>query len=223
MNKLLSAFCLMIITSAVAFAQTTGGDYRKSEFFVGYSNQQVDTGADSNTGNGARDFFNDRIGFNGFEVSGVYNVSRYVGIKGDFSGAYRRKNLSFTTGAGTTADTVRFKTTNSLYNVLGGVQIKDNANDTRVKPFAHALVGVGYNRQKSRLSCTSGACPAFITANSAGNTFSRAGLAGAFGGGLDIKINDRIDFRAIQVDYNPIQSDFGTANNFRFGVGIVFK
>jgi len=223
MNKLFSAFCLMIITSAIAFAQTTGGDYRKSEFFVGYSNQQVDTGANSDTGNGARDFFNDRLSFNGFEVSGVYNVSRYVGVKGDFSGAYRRKDLSFATGTGTTANTVRFETKNSLYNVLGGVQIKDNANDTRVKPFAHALVGVGHGRTKvSNVSCSNASVSTSICSGLA-DSFDNTGLAGAFGGGLDIKVSDKIDIRAIQVDYNPIRFDGQTDHNFRFGFGVIFK
>ena len=44
----------------------------------------------------------------------------------------------------------------------------------------------------------------------------------AVGGGLDIKINEKIDLRAIQVDYAPIFSGF-LQNNIRFGVGLVFK
>ena len=222
MNKLFSAFCLMIVSSAFAFAQTTGSDYRKSEFFVGYSNQQVDTGADLDEEFGVD--INDRTTFNGFNVSGVYNVSRYVGVKGDFSGAYRSQDFSFATGAGTTANTVTLDTRNSVYNVLGGVQVKDNASDTRVKPFAHALVGVGHVRSKvSDVRCSNPAVASTICSGFNGETASDTGFAGAFGGGLDIKVNDRIDIRAIQADYNPIRINGQTGHNFRFGVGVVFK
>lgn len=228
MNKLFLAFCLTIITSALAFAQS-GSDYKKAEGYVGYSNQQIDTGVNTNSGNGnfTSNFFNDRRSFNGFEAAGVYNVSRYVGIKGDFSAAYRNEDFSFQTGTGTTANTISLKASNQLYNYLGGVQIKDNSSDARVKPFAHALVGAATGRTKfknitcSNTSAASG-CSTIIT-NGLASSDSETGLAGAFGGGLDIKLSDRIDFRAIQVDYNPIRFDGGTDNNFRIGVGIVFK
>lgn len=218
MNKLLLAFCLTVITGISVFAQSS--DYKKTEFSVGYSNQQVDTGADSNTGNAARDFFNDRLSFNGVEASGVYNFSRYIGVKGDFSGVYRNRDFNFTTGTGTTSNTVNFRTGNSLYNVLGGVQIKDNASKTRLKPFAHALVGVGYARTKVRnVTCSN---TAVTNCSSLADSFSDRGLAGAFGGGLDVKLNDKIDIRAVQVDYNPIRLNGSTDQNFRFGVGVVF-
>src|ERR671921_154077 len=129
MSKLLMAFCLTVIASVSAFAQATS-DYKKAEFYVGYSNNQVDTGANSDTGNAARDFFDDRLGFNGFEVSAVGNVSRYVGIKGDISGAYRNKSFSDTVTTGTTTTTVNFDTKNSVYNFLGGIQIKDNSSES---------------------------------------------------------------------------------------------
>ena len=110
MKKAFLAFCLSLAASVFAFAQSSG-DFKKSEFYVGYSNQQVDTGANSNTGNAARDFFNDRISFNGFEASGVYNVHRFVGLKADFSGAYRNKEFNFPVS---TTNNVDFRTNNSL-------------------------------------------------------------------------------------------------------------
>lgn len=215
MNKLILAFCLTIISSVCAFAQTT--DYKKSEFFVGYSNGQVDTGANSE--NGFEEFFDDRVSFHGFNASGVYNVNRYVGIKGDVSGTYKNQQFNFAVPTtGTQTGTVSFKTKNSLYNFLGGVQIKDNASTGRVKPFAYALAGAGHGRTKvSNVSCPTGVDCSDLTSD------SETGLAGAFGGGLDIRINDKIDFRAVKVDYNPIRFDSGTQHNVRIGVGIVFK
>lgn len=214
MNKLFLAFCLTIISSVCAFAQTT--DYKKSEFFVGYSNGQVDTGANSEPG--FEEFFDDRLSFHGANVSGVYNVNRYVGIKGDVSGTFKTSKFSFPVTTGTTTNTVAFKTKSSLYNFLGGIQVKDNASTGRLKPFAYALAGVGHGRVKvSNVTCPTGVdCSDFV-----GD--SETGLAGAFGGGLDIRINDKIDFRAVKVDYNPIKFDSGTQHNVRIGVGIVFK
>lgn len=222
MNKLFLAFCLTIITSVFAFAQSS--DYKKAEGYVGYSNQQVDSGINTNSGNGTptSNFFNDRINFNGFEASGVYNVHRYVGLKADFSAAFRNKDFSTSIGTGTTATTLSFSTSNQVYNYLGGVQFKDNSSDSRVKPFAHVLVGAATERTKIKnATCTSGItsnCTNFTTGSN-----SETGLAGAFGGGIDIKLSDRVDLRAIQVDYNPIRINGGTDNNFRFGIGFVFK
>jgi hypothetical protein len=220
MNKLLLSFCLTLVTSVFALAQNSG-DYKKAEFYAGFANQQVDTGADSNTGNTARDFFNDRLSFNGFEVSGVANISRYVGLKGDFSGAYRKQNFSVATGAGTTANTISLRTRNSLYNVLGGVQFKDNSTETRVKPFAHILGGIGHARTKvTDVTCSN---PTVASCANLADDFSDTGLAGAFGGGLDIKLSNKVDLRAFQVDYNPIRISGSIDHNVRFGVGLVFK
>lgn len=215
MKKLILALCLTILASVFAFAQST--DYKKTEFFVGYSNGQVDTGADS--GNNVNDFFDDRLSFHGFNASGVVNVSRYFGIKGDVSGTYKTNEFSFPVTTGTTTNNISFKTKSSLYNFLGGVQIKDNASTGRLKPFAYALAGAGRGKVKvSNLVCPTGVvCPDFSGDD------SETGLAGAFGGGLDVRINDRFDFRVIKVDYNPIKFDSGVQHNVRIGVGIVIK
>lgn len=220
MKKLFLAFCVVIITGVFAFAQSTS-DYKKGEFYVGYSNNQVDTGANSNSGNAARDFFNDRLSFNGFEVSGVANISRYVGIKGDISGAYKSETFAGTVGTGATATNVTFDTKNSLYNFLGGVQFKDNSSTARFKPFGHVLAGAGHARYKvDNVTCSNTAvtnCSSLITSD------SETGLAAAFGGGLDIKVSDHVDIRAIQIDYNPIRFSGSTDHNFRFGFGVNFK
>lgn len=210
MNKLIKIIFLTAILSISAFAQTNGDDYKRNEFFVGFSNQQVENF--------------DRDSYNGFEGSYVRNVRRYVGIKGDFSVAFRRDRFNGSIPdpiTGATVATFNLKSNNSIYNFLGGVQIKDNSSKARFKPFAHALAGVAHFRNKNRVTCTSGNCPAAFTPDS--YTFSDTGFSTAFGGGLDIKINDKIDFRAIQADYNPIRANGQWSNNFRFGIGVVFK
>ena len=211
MKRFILSLALIAAASTFASAQT---DYNKGEFFIGYSHGQVDSGIDS--GDSVNSFFRDRIGFNGVEVAGVYNVSRYVGIKGDISATYKSTQFSFPVGA----QTVTVDTKNSLYNFLGGVQLKDNASTGRVKPFAHALVGAGHGRTKvNSVTCTS--TPTFDCSDI--DTVSDTGLAGAFGGGIDVRINDRVDFRAFQVDYNPIKFENTTDHNVRFSIGFVIK
>jgi hypothetical protein len=216
MSKFFFALLLTIATSVFAVAQSD--DYNKGEFFIGYSNGQVDTGIDS--GDSVNSFLRDRTNFHGFNVSGVYNVSRYAGIKADVSGTYNSTRFTFPVTTGTTTQNVSFDTKNALYNVVGGIQIKDNGTAGRVKPFAHAMIGAGHGRTNvENVNCTT------TTTFNCGNiaNASETGLAGVFGGGLDIRINDRIDFRAFQVDYNPIKFDAGTDHNVRFGIGIVIK
>ena len=215
MNKLTMAFCLVTILSVGVFAQTGDGEYNKNEFYVGYSNQQI-----------SREINIDSRGsLNGIEASYVRNFHRYFGIKGDFSAAYQKGN---TNGLVVTYDPtvnlaqVNYDFNSSAFNFLGGVQVKNNASRGRYKPFAHALVGATHRRLKTKnLGCVSN-CPS-NTINIPDFKSSNTGFAGAFGGGLDIKINDRIDFRAVQVDYNPIFTGSRVNNGFRFGVGIVFK
>ena len=108
-----------------------------------------------------------------------------------------------------------FRTRHSLYNVTAGIQVKNNKHTGRFKPFAHVLIGAAHVRSStSNFTCSPAAnCAVLIPPSSDANTDTR--FAGAFGGGLDIKINDRFDIRAIQVDYNPVFVSGGSANNVR--------
>ncbi|MCU1287841.1 MAG: hypothetical protein JWN60_70 [Acidobacteria bacterium] len=223
MNKLILAFCLTIISSVFASAQaTTFDEHHKVEGFIGYSNNQVDTGV-SDDDNDLRDFFNDREGLNGVNGSVVGNINRYVGIKGDVSAHFKSYNFDVPR-PGTTGTVDRYKIDASIYNFLGGVQIKDNAKDgSRFRPFAHALAGVAVGKTKVDNSFfTSGFCQQAGVDCRQDFSESETGFAAAIGGGLDIKATDRFSIRAIQVDYNPTRFNGSTQNNFRFGVGVVF-
>jgi hypothetical protein len=81
--------------------------------------------------------------------------------------------------------------------------------------------GAGHYRTKvTNVNCTNAAvtnCPSLA------QDFSDTGLAGVFGGGLDVRVSNRVDIRAIQVDYNPIRMDGSIDHNFRFGFGVNFK
>ena len=239
MYKLLTAICLLTIFSVGAFAQmqkqtdfggkrknpfdnaskqeteTPGSttiieQYRKNEFYVGYSNQQVDTFG--------------RTTFHGIQGAYVRNVHRWLGIRADVS--YARDNATLRGNlpnpAGGTYD-FQQDLNRSVANFLGGVQFKDNLSTKRFKPFGYALAGVAVSQTKLKnLFCTTPTCPTTIPIiNNA--TFTEKNFAGAIGGGLDIRITDRIDFRAIQADYNPVFTNGTVRDNFRFGIGFVFK
>jgi hypothetical protein len=109
---------------------------------------------------------------------------------------------------------------NSLFNVLGGVQFKDNSRDRLLKPFGYLMAGLGHAKTRVSSTCTPApnCANVFVTPSS-----TETGFAGAFGGGLDIRLSDRIDIRAIQMDYNPVNLDTGMLHNVRVGIGIVIK
>jgi len=215
MRNLLILILFTVCAAPVALAQTTDDEYHKAEFFAGFSHNRVDTGLadedfDDDPGfddDDFDDFFDQRTGYNGFNISATGNFHPFLGAKFDFSGHYKNRDFLL--------DTTQADVRSSLYNVLGGVQVKDNRIDSgsRLKPFAHALVGVGIARTEFSGSDD------LVTID---DDISETGFAGAFGGGLDIRLSEIVDLRAVQLDYNPTRFFDSTQHNFRIGVGFVF-
>lgn len=223
MYKILLSALGLILCSAASLAQGTD-DYNKYEFYVGYSHNRVDVGRVRDIGDDDPDFddlndiFNERRGFHGFEAAASVNLSRYVGLKFDYS--YHQKSI------GNEVD----NTTARLHNVVAGIQIKDSSRATRVKPFAHAMFGFArYALDLTELDDDIA-------------DFDDAGFAAIIGGGLDVRVHPRVDVRVVQFDWNPMRFDFRdfgtriggplvpartgdftrTLHNFRIGVGAVF-
>jgi hypothetical protein len=203
MRKLFMAALFIASTASFAFAQT-GDDYNKVDVGVLFSHNRVDTGIDDPSQN----FIDQREGFNGVEAFVKGNVSRYVGLKGSYS--YYRK--SFEISGGTAAST--FDVDGSIHQFLGGVEFKDNARETKVKPFAHVLAGASHFRADAS---NNNVTPILSFEE------SETGFAAAIGGGVDFRLSDRVDLRAIQFDYNPTRSGGDTGHNFRVGIGIIFR
>src|SRR5215217_9674956 len=168
---LLASVVLGLLCAGAAMGQNS--DYRRFEFFIGYSHNRVDVGPvedfDPSDDVEFSDIFDEREGFNGVNASVVGNFSRYVGAKFDYS--YHQKSFDF----GPDNTTVR------LHNILGGIQIKDNSSEGTWKPFAHALVGLG--RTSADLS----------EFDNRLEDFNDAGFAAAIGGGVDVRLSDRVD------------------------------
>ena len=75
MRKLFMAALLIACAAPFTFAQTaSGGDYNKYDIYGGFSHDRVDIGGGSG-----------REGFNGVEGAITGNLSRYFGLKGDYS------------------------------------------------------------------------------------------------------------------------------------------
>ena len=132
--------------------------------------------------------------FHGWNSSVTGNVTRRLGIVADFSGHYGDE-------------------------LEGSILVKEDAHSflfgprfsfrrKRLSPFVYALFGATRFHQSATVS---------------GQKFSASdtGFSSAFGGGLDIKVNDRIAIRSFQIDYfRP--NFFGEAHNRgRLAFGVV--
>ena len=192
MRKIFMLAIMIACAAPAAFAQD---DYNKYDVYVGYSHNRVDIGV-SDDDPDVDDIVDEREGFHGIEFSAKGALSRYVGLKGDY--AYHRKSFN-AFGANVDAN---------LHTLVGGVEFKDNSKETKVKPFAHAMIGVGH---------------ANVEVEDFDFDQSETGLAGVIGGGIDFRVSERVDFRAIQFDWNPARGGGQTTHNFRIGIGIVFR
>ena len=201
-------FLLLIV--ALMFAPAAlAQDYSRYEFYVGYAHERANNGADTFDNNGRAtfngrpvDFHSRRVDYNGFETEFNQNLNRHIGIVASFSGTYHTENfVDNVTGR-------QFRAKVQRYDILGGPRY--NWRTGAVTPFAHALFGVSYMHAKFDdllVNCDK----------------SDIAFAMAFGGGLDIHASDRIDVRAIQVDYVPTFFNGRRQDNIRASAGIKIK
>ena len=190
MNKLFLSVCITLLLSFGVFPQSTD-DYNKNEFFVGYVGRAVERERSSK----------------GFEGAYARNIHQYVGLKASFSSTFD------TTNFGSTSEKFSITT----HRLVGGIQVKNNQSDNRLKPFAHFLVGAG--SRETKFSSTTNP-----------SIFSDTGFVTNVGGGLDIKINKRFDIRT-QVDLEFLRvketpttpREFERIDSVGFAVGIVIK
>jgi hypothetical protein len=201
MRKLIMLAIMLACAAPFAAAQSTD-EYNKYDVFVGYSHNRVDTGIADEDDDDFDDIIDQREGFHGVNASVTGNLSRYVGLKGDY--AFHRKSFDINTGA------ANVNVDSDVHTLVGGVQFKDNAIETKVKPFAHLMAGFAHARFDVE------GIPDFGGAN-------ETGFSGVIGGGLDFRVSERVDFRAVQFDYNPSRLGGETQHNFRIGIGVVFR
>lgn len=135
--------------------------------------------------------------FHGWNTSVTANVTKRVGIVADFSGHYGEE----------LEGTILVK--KDAHSALFGPRYSFRGK--RFTPFVYALVGVTRFHQSATIS---------------GQRLSESdsGFSSALGGGLDVRVNDRVAIRAFQIDYfRP--NFFGEAHNrgrLAFGVVLHF-
>jgi opacity protein-like surface antigen len=188
MKRLVTLTILILALTTTALAQD---DYKKFEFFGGYSALFVDNLAGDTGSLAIDDVLGERQTLRGFNLAAGYNFHKYVGAKFDYSLHLREDEFNLPLGSGTIDTT--------LQNFLGGIQVKNNSQDgPTLKPFGHALFGVAVQK----LDVDSPQLPALFGISDFHT--NETSFSMAFGGGLDIKLNDKIDIRVVQIDWNII-------------------
>lgn len=195
MKKALFGFFFAVLCAPLSLAQTTTEATTGPELFVGYSNMQAEgvPSQEQNQGNSFDDeVFGERTGLHGFNAAVTGYVTPRFGLTGDFS--FNQRSRSFT-GANNAQGDVDTR----IVNVLGGPQVRF-PNETRVTPFIRALFGIANTRfevQQRQQLTTGGTASSSFTTNA-------TDFAMALGGGLDVRVGDRVGLRVLQVDYNPV-------------------
>ncbi len=236
MRKTILLALLLMVSAPLALAQQQPDEPKKAEYYIGLAYENADSrlkavdvvsinnipvtggltaGGTLVTPNRNR---TDSLGWNSAVT--LYFTPRF-GLTGDVSGVWRRENQTYLNEP--------YRAQMEIYNFLAGPQVRF-INDTRWTPFVRAMAGVAYSR--NRFGARSAAAPL-------GQSFddSSVDFAMGLGGGLDYKISDRVSYRILQGDYNPIfrrsrttttsnglvlQIDGKTENNLRFSTGFVF-
>jgi opacity protein-like surface antigen len=246
-----SLFVVFLVCALVPACLAQAIDYNRIEVYGGYSRARVKSTVDSLAfdsaaagsgvftnlcssatgemlGTNSQQFFCKGRGFDGLDISGTYNLNRYVGIQGNITATSRSER--FVDDFGGIIQTTEVK--EHLYSALAGVQLKDNStNGRRVRPFGHALIGI--SQYKDRTRQTVDVFPDFNFVADDRDT----SLAIKLGGGVDIQLSPRVDLRVIEIDYHPVfAGDRGlktisgpfkfhvtgkTAQNYTVGFGIV--
>ena len=157
----------------------------------------------------------------GLEANVTHYFSKRVGLSADFSGYHRKATARI-------ADTL-FRANHSIYYFLAGPQAKVLSGH-RATVFVHALAGAA----RTSVSYREIGDANLTTAKDSSTRFAMA-----FGGGVDVRISNRISARVFQLDYVPmlgkdrrVTASDGTVvdingraqqGNFRLSAGIVFK
>ena len=232
MRKLLFLSLLTLLCALPCAAQTSAGDDRRPEFFVGYSNLQAEGLPERNTTTGSfsDDLFGERTGLHGINVSATGYLTPRFGLTGDFS--YHARDRNFTPAGGGEGDI-----DTRVINAMAGPQVRF-PNQTRSTPFLRGLFGVA----NTRFNVSSSTQPA--GGGNVTSTFSTnaTDFAMALGGGLDVRVGERVALRVFQIDYNPVflrdrsisvlggagaiqptRLESNRQDNIRLGFGVTFK
>ena len=106
-------------------------------------------------------------------------------------------------------DDINLRERQKINSFLAGARVSIRKHK-RVTPFVHALFG------PTRVSVRS-------TENGETSSDSDTGFSMFLGGGLDIKVNDHVAIRAIQIEYGRANLFDESQTRGRVSVGVVFR
>jgi hypothetical protein len=213
MKTLLFSLAVLLVSLPVA-AQ----DHPRMELFLGYS--ALVTPSDEAVITDGFDTVRvkrETAFVNGWNASLAVNANSWLGFVGDFSGHYGPVDYN----ASDSINNLTFGTRTRVHQYMVGPQFSRRGDSTRL--FVRALIGAVTVKQS-------------VSIEDLNINETETGLAVGAGGGLDIRINDRLSWRAVQADYfwyrfgqpklivNGAQiSNSTTQNNFRISTGLIFK
>jgi hypothetical protein len=176
----------------------------KGNIFLGYSYGRVNFSSPITPPDTGSIVFSNPANLNGWNGSLEGKVLPFVGIVADLSGYYGSPGFTATCGLiiGCVPTTGHANAT--VYNVLFGPRLSVSVG--KLRPFAHALVGVAHVNQSARS----------IFSNSA------TSFADAIGGGIDYRLIPLVAWR-VQADFLQTRFFSATQDNFRFSTGLVLR
>src|SRR5262245_9953271 len=175
-----AVLALLFFSTVCAFAQTERG----YEVFVGYSLLKGEGLRNTN------DFLDRRATLHGVNADATLFAFEYFGITGDLS--FNRTGRSVDVASGTDSEHT------DVWYFMGGPSLLLPASE-HLQPFARLLVGGAHTTYEAKQKRQS---PTAIRTSTFG--LGTTNFAMGFGGGVDVKVGDRLRLRAIQVDYAPI-------------------
>lgn len=175
----------VVVLAALLSCQALAADAPKVEVFGGF--QYFRANSDINASG------IDNFNLNGWNASLSGYFNRFLGVTGDFSGAYGSPEFM-----GVPIHT-------KLHTFMFGPVLR-LPNPTHLTPFVHALGGAVHT-----------------SASAQGSSASETDAAWAVGGGLDLDLAPLLGVRLGQFDYLQTRIGDTNQNNFRFSAGIVLK
>jgi opacity protein-like surface antigen len=194
MRRILILSAVLFFVPLAANAQTP-----QVQVYGGYAYTHVDSGGLTGV------FDSHSRDWNGWEASFAANITRYVGVAFDFSGAY---GPPIPGASGNFSFGIREQTP-YMYTYMVGPQFLLPAG--RILVFAHALAGA----TQMKRGFTG------IYANPVVRSDSAFGAA--VGGGIDLSLTQNVALRIAQADYLISKNFGGDQNNLRVSAGIVFE
>ena len=201
--RLFLLFLVAVVCAPAVFGQDE--DVRRYEFYGGYAYQRVvDTPRNVPFADGIAVLNARDQNYHGFTGEFNQNLTRHWGLVTSFTGVYDKTPWS------TAITGTPLKANASRYDLMFGPRY--NFRLGRINPFAEAMAGFEHLHVD-------------FTNQTNGNSakVSDTAFAMAFGGGLDVRLNNRFDVRAIQADYIPTFFNSSHQNNYRLGAGLKVK